>query len=671
MLSLTEMAAVDLDEVMARATRWHHAPTDPAAALDFARALASRRHYGHAAAVLASPGVRDDLDAQWLRAHLLLADGAWSAALETLAAIEEAQPLSSAQHWIAAHIEIGAGDPVAALVRLAAVGDADPRAAALFAEAEAWVTSPDVMAASLQTLEPRSHLVEALASSVGMLVAWAHSDVGKLFSCLAWLDRLSQPRWAMPVLARLIALVATTIDDEDVDILATNQINLLIKAAAYSQASSIALSRIDKSKSSRLDLIYAYARFIAPMAEQISGTNLKRVQQTALVSQRAAANPVAFSHELPAPLGMRRLRLAVLTCWYGSPFFFVPMRYRDPSRLEVIAVVVNHAAEPTDAGAAREAGCYDTVLFVRDLSDAAIAQLIKDHGVDVLLDLTGQGTGERGIVLEWRPAPIQVVWTTKLSTTGSTMVDWFLADAALIPPEHDAHFTERVWRYPRIVTPWQSSHAAVAARAPPRQATGRITFGTPASIFKVTDAAIAAWHKIVSRVPGARFAYTAPANCGDETSYLYDRFAAAGFRCDQVVLLSNRGLEDMQRMLGHIDIALDTFPFGCNRTAAECLEQGVPLLTLWGDRLTGRYTATQLHALGLDELIARDQADYVARAVALAQDSDRLDRWRVELPERVRSSQIIDPERAMRTLETALFGMWDAYCAGARDQEPG
>jgi predicted O-linked N-acetylglucosamine transferase (SPINDLY family) len=664
MHTLLSLERFDLDAVMARATRWHRAPHDGAAALAFAQALASRSQYRHAAAVLTSSGATEsDPAAAWLNAHLLLADGACAAAFSALQQAEAVQALSIDQNLIAGRIEIGAGDPGAALVRMAALTDADPRAAALFAEAQAWFETPDQTADWVLSLPPQTYPIEAMASAIGMVRHWAAGDQHRLHQCLSMLHTHVLARWALPLLTQLGDINAGDGDQEWTTTLAVNRVSVLMNTASYSRASTVVIAQLAEKTSTYWELICSYARFLAPMSEQISGVALRQVQETALAALRAAAAPVEFQHPVPRPLDGRRLRLGVLTRWYASLFFFNPPIYRDRDRIDVTAFVVNLASAPTGPAADREAPCYDAVLYLSELDDGAIAQAIKDHQIDILLDLTGQGVGERGIVLEWRPAPIQVAWTTKLSTTGSRLVDWFLADAALVPPEHDDHFTERVWRYPQIITPWQSSHDDVAPAPPPRHQTGLISFGTPASIFKISDAAISTWHAIVARVPRSRFIYSAPTNTTDETAYLYDRFVEAGFRCDQVVVLNNVRDADLKHLLNHIDIALDTFPFGCNRTAAECLEQGVPLLTTWGDRLTGRYTATQLQALGLDALIATDRADYIDRAVALAHDGARLDHWRHALPEQVKRSAIVDPQRAMRTLETALFGMWDEYVA--------
>ncbi|MCV5640325.1 hypothetical protein OFN49_36135, partial [Escherichia coli] len=65
------------------------------------------------------------------------------------------------------------------------------------------------------------------------------------------------------------------------------------------------------------------------------------------------------------------------------------------------------------------------------------------------------------------------------------------------------------------------------------------------------------------------------------------------------------------------------FPYNGTTTTCEALWMGVPVITLAGSRMLSRIGVSLLAAVGLDDLIARDQDDYVAIAAALAADHDR------------------------------------------------
>src|SRR5205814_10653812 len=75
---------------------------------------------------------------------------------------------------------------------------------------------------------------------------------------------------------------------------------------------------------------------------------------------------------------------------------------------------------------------------------------------------------------------------------------------------------------------------------------------------------------------------------------------------------------------GRVDIALDTFPYGGTTTTCEALWMGVPVVTLAGRSHASRVGASLLTRIGEPALIADSPAAYVAAAVALARDVERL-----------------------------------------------
>src|SRR6185295_9746706 len=88
------------------------------------------------------------------------------------------------------------------------------------------------------------------------------------------------------------------------------------------------------------------------------------------------------------------------------------------------------------------------------------------------------------------------------------------------------------------------------------------------------------------------------------------------------------------------DIALDTYPYTGGTTTCDALWMGVPVVSLAADRPFGRSGASILANVGLTELVAATAEEYVAKAVELAQDGQRLARLRAELRSRMRESPL-------------------------------
>src|SRR5258705_2876912 len=81
------------------------------------------------------------------------------------------------------------------------------------------------------------------------------------------------------------------------------------------------------------------------------------------------------------------------------------------------------------------------------------------------------------------------------------------------------------------------------------------------------------------------------------------------------------------------DLFLDTWHYNAHATASDALWSGLPLVTLTGASFASRVAASLLTALGLPELIAGSDEEYVRLAIAYATDPAVLAAVRRKLPE--------------------------------------
>ena len=89
---------------------------------------------------------------------------------------------------------------------------------------------------------------------------------------------------------------------------------------------------------------------------------------------------------------------------------------------------------------------------------------------------------------------------------------------------------------------------------------------------------------------------------------------------------------------------------------------GVPVVTLLGDALVGRLTASFLRPVKLDELVAATPADYLRIARTLAADPARLATLRASLRGRVARSPLCDPRTRARQIERLYRATWRRWC---------
>jgi predicted O-linked N-acetylglucosamine transferase (SPINDLY family) len=94
---------------------------------------------------------------------------------------------------------------------------------------------------------------------------------------------------------------------------------------------------------------------------------------------------------------------------------------------------------------------------------------------------------------------------------------------------------------------------------------------------------------------------------------------------------------------------------------------GSPVVTLAGDRHSGRVGVSILKAVGLEELIADDDDDYVRKAVELASDRQRLGEYRKTMRDRLCASSLLDGKDLARSMESTYRIMWVDWCSRQHD----
>ena len=90
---------------------------------------------------------------------------------------------------------------------------------------------------------------------------------------------------------------------------------------------------------------------------------------------------------------------------------------------------------------------------------------------------------------------------------------------------------------------------------------------------------------------------------------------------------------------------------------------GVPFVTLAGKTFMARQGVGLLNNAGLPDWIAADEDDYVKLAARRAGELHTLQQLRQELRARVLASPIFDAQSFAQNFESAMRGMWRAWCA--------
>lgn len=300
------------------------------------------------------------------------------------------------------------------------------------------------------------------------------------------------------------------------------------------------------------------------------------------------------------------------------------------------------------------------------LGDGALAAQIRADAIDVLFDLSGHTSQNRLLVFARRPAPVQVTWMGYAGSTGLKAMDYLVTDENLVPPGHEAFYSETIVRM---------SGAAACYRLPaelpevgplPALRNDFVTFGSFNNPAKINAKVVAMWATILQRIPGSRLVLKY-LGFGDQTcrARYQALFAAAGVEPARIAFLGYTPMADMFARYNEIDIALDPFPYTGGTTTLLALAMGVPVISLAGETMQSRQSLTMLRSMGLGSLVAEREEDYVALVTRLSGDLAKLAAVRSGLRERLRGSLYFDHGRFAAQFTAVTRDLWKRWCARA------
>lgn len=294
-----------------------------------------------------------------------------------------------------------------------------------------------------------------------------------------------------------------------------------------------------------------------------------------------------------------------------------------------------------------------------DLEDGQLADLMRQDGIDIAVDLAGHTPGNRLGAFVMRPAPLAMTWLDYFDTTGVAAVDALITDRWHSPPGDAQPFSETLVRLPGLRLCWEPPRDAPEVSPLPSSRGRPFTFGSFNRLAKLSPHALALWCEVLRAVPASRMLIKSPSlDSPEEHAPLRERFRRHGIDPERIEI---RGQSDHRRMLqeySDIDVALDSFPYSGCIVTLEALWMGRPVLALRGSTFVSRQSSAILACAGQDPLIASDDADFVSKAAGLARDGEALARISGELRGRVRACGITDARGFTRGLEHAYRQLW-------------
>ena len=359
----------------------------------------------------------------------------------------------------------------------------------------------------------------------------------------------------------------------------------------------------------------------------------------------------------------RKLRVGYVSGDFRSHVvsFFTEAVLREHNRdnVELFCFANNKS---NDAVTDRYRAFSDGWFAIKKEPDNKVEELIRDHHIDILVDLSGHTADNRLPVFARKPAPIQASWCGYFDTTGLRAMDYLIVDRVVAPETEQPKWTERPLYLPDSYICYQPPKLPELA-AVPAERNGFVTFGCFNNPSKINSQLVDMWRAILEVVPGSKLLLQHYVYSDGLARERLDRvFRQAGVPSNRYEYVLGGSNYQTLQCYNQVDITLDCLPYNGGTTTCESLWMGVPVVTLYGDRFVSRVGSSILTFSGLGGLVATTPAEYVERAAALAANREDLCRLRCELRGHLPQTPVFNPKIFVQGLEDAYRRAFNEWC---------
>ena len=297
------------------------------------------------------------------------------------------------------------------------------------------------------------------------------------------------------------------------------------------------------------------------------------------------------------------------------------------------------------------------------LSDEAVAQMIRAHRIDILVDLAGHTAKNRLLTFARKPAPVQITYLGYPGTTGLSAMDYRITDHYADPDGiADAFYSEHLLRLPGSLWCYRPSEDMPEISPLPALARGHLTFGSFNNFNKIDQPTLELWAELLRALPASRLMMvTVPE--GETRLRLLRSFGELGIEAQRLEFHGSLPSVEFHRKFLEVDITLDPVTVNGATTTCESLWMGVPVMSLVGERFLTRAGLSILSTAGLADFAATSREDYIRLAAHLADNLPLLAEIRAGLRAHVAASPLIDEVGFTRNLENLYRDAWGKWCS--------
>ena len=301
--------------------------------------------------------------------------------------------------------------------------------------------------------------------------------------------------------------------------------------------------------------------------------------------------------------------------------FFLKTILLNYNRDEIDIYLISNQKDPTAVSAEIIDLVFKTI-DISKLSDVDALNKIRKLNLDIVIDVMGYTSRNRIGLFKNRIAKKQVIWMGYCNTTGLKNMDYIISDKNLIYENEKDLYAEQVLYLPEIWNTHCGFDFEREENPPPIIKNDFITFGSFNNPSKINENVIACWAKILKNIENSKLIIKCPSD--KQQLIRIKKSLKDKSILDSVIFhTSFDSKKDHLNLYKKVDIALDTFPYNGVTTSFEAIWMGVPVLTMAGYNFNSRCGESINKNLGMEQLIAKDENEYVSKAVDLSKGKEK------------------------------------------------
>ena len=299
-------------------------------------------------------------------------------------------------------------------------------------------------------------------------------------------------------------------------------------------------------------------------------------------------------------------------------------------------------------------------LDVHDFSDDDLTSFLRSLKLDTLIDLSGFTNGNRFEVLIRRCAKVQIEWLGYNNSLGAKNIDYLISDKNLIKSNEINSYKEDILFMPNIWNALSPPEKLPEINDKLNKKNSDFVFCSFNNFQKISDRTINVWSQILKISQSKLLLKNSLIGGEDLKNNVLDKFILKGVQKEQITFLEReKNIYDHLKLYNKANVALDTFPYPGVTTSYEAILMGLPVLTMQGFNFNSRCGENINKNINMDNLIAKDDHDYINIAISLLKEPNLNEMYGKKLREKALLSTLFNTDQFTRDFEELITEVYN------------